>query len=533
MGPGVSKNYPQELASPSVATSSEDIKSAVVPSVVPPEALSLEERKAFFLNQTKTALLNVVNREQTTVDYTAQAQKDSGWFGSVNRVLTLSNPYELESQLAQQRLGFAKRAEQQLATAAESNPDKMPGIEELNQARRVAGLAQLDHETCLPVDENVEAGALNTAIDNRAAYQLEQAALTTSRDTVVGVGLAVLPGVGLAGKGLQAGIKGATQVAAQSAVRGSILQTAATGAVFSGSDALITGVDDVQSGNATVETAAKNVAVAATAGAVLGAAGELAPRIIKSASSLIGRVAGDASGEVVKAVSKSVKTTERLGPKLKELISDPKTQYVIEIDERGHCAAYFFNAEAVAQKLDGALFITRPVGKLQGGRDGATSLMDVESIYKGLHYVISTTEEGVESLRKFALSRAGGLSWGCSNEAAEAMKVAGTGSPAPSSFLDSKYVPKFVSSLQKYLDDLAAQQPDGIAVYNSSAHTIEELSSTIRSNDIKCTLAYGTVLVGAPVAGFAEAKYNVFRNLLEDETSAVDVKSPEIESEVK
>lgn len=459
-----------------------------------PAAMSLEERKEFFTRQTETALHAILNRESSTIAASNESQLNSGAFGALNRMVTGSNPYALERQGAEQRLHFAERELGKIAESREAQGKGAVEIEILNQARRAAGLKPLDSKSWLPVaDAARSTGALNQGMSDRSAYRTEQEALSVTRDAVITLATAAIPVGGVARAGVQVLAKG-------------IGGTATLGGVIAGGEATVKAIDDVQSGRRTATGAATDVGIATAAGLVVGVAGEAGIAVAgKAMSAARGGLSG-ASGETAaltmeatdRVAAKAAKLAEKLGPRVDSLISDPKTQFVLEFNENGHVSAYFFNAEGQAQKFDGSPFISlhAQVERVWKGesRQGISQLKAVEQCDKGVQYVVSATEDVIEKVRAFAQQRHKGFSWGCSTEGARVMQVAGVdGVTAPSSVL----VPKTITGLHKEVAAICAKEPGRMSQYHTSEKSLEDLVKTMgRTEKTVAAIPPGALVYG-------------------------------------
>ena len=97
---------------------------------------------------------------------------------------------------------------------------------------------------------------------------------------------------------------------------------------------------------------------------------------------------------------------------------------------------------------------------------------------------LTATEEGVDALRNHALDRVGGVSWGCTNEALESMRVAGIKLPPSSTpALDSSLLPQSITGVKGKLDNLMEQLPENVSFHNTSEQSVEELTKVMQGTE--------------------------------------------------
>jgi predicted RNA binding protein YcfA (HicA-like mRNA interferase family) len=221
------------------------------------------ERDAFA--ETNQRLDMIINREGSTIRSAEQAKRDSGWFGGLSRALTLSDPYKIEISNARQKIGTAQHA-RTFVEQAKKEKDPLRKVELLNQARRLAGLREVKPGSFNVSEQRPQSSGLNRVDIDNSHFELEQEAITVTRDvaitTVVTVGTL---GGGAAGSLATRG----SQVAAQSTAR-VVGQAAFMGGLEAGAESTARNIDDVQRGEVTVGQAVGRVTRDTAVGAAFG-----------------------------------------------------------------------------------------------------------------------------------------------------------------------------------------------------------------------------------------------------------------------
>ena len=284
--------------------------------------VSPETSQDRLFQETVRKLEMIRNRELFTVKNMEQMRKETGWFGSFHRFVTLSDPYAIEIQKARNTAATAEYAKSFVAEAQEEK-DPAKRAELLNQARRLAGLREVDEKTFLVRDEAPKPSVLNKVDLDQSHFKLEQEAISVSRNVAMAAGssaaLVMAPVIagGLAATGVTGTGAAATGVAAK--VGMPMLTAALTTAELSGAAAY----DDVKAGLQTPKQAVKQVGThVAVATALAGFTSLVLPPVFGALArrGKTAPAAGAAGGRAAGEVEAGLKVN---GPEIKQILESP------------------------------------------------------------------------------------------------------------------------------------------------------------------------------------------------------------------
>ena len=168
------------------------------------------------IDATNQRIDNIENRERTTIKYAEDARKETGWFGAFHRALTLSDPYQIEINNSKNTLGAMRTARGFLEDAERTN-DPAQKIELLNQTRRLIGMREIGPRSGEISEQAPKTSGVNRTQTDRSHFELEQEAISVSRDVAITGAVTA----GTLGGGLAAGAVGkGGQMATDSPRRG-------------------------------------------------------------------------------------------------------------------------------------------------------------------------------------------------------------------------------------------------------------------------------------------------------------------------
>ncbi len=221
-----------------------------------------------------------LSREQSVIDNNKQLRSSTGLFGKFHRMLTLSDPYEIEIKNSRQVMSTMNYMRQFLAQAKQEK-DPAQKAELINRARRVLGMRVVTPE-----------------------FTVSDAAPTTQQRTVRGtehfdvaldasVTLATLGGGAMANIGRR-GVEMAGKQIVKEGLKRVVVQGAKEGAVMGGvtSAGVSVGmnIDEIQSKGKSIGMAAEDVAKDTAKGAALGGVlGVAAGAVIHGGEKFVGR----------------------------------------------------------------------------------------------------------------------------------------------------------------------------------------------------------------------------------------------------
>jgi hypothetical protein len=222
--------------------------------------------------ETEERIRMVLSREQSIIDNNEQLRTSTGLFGKFHRMLTLSDPYEIEIKNSRQVMSTMNYMRQFLAQAKQET-DPVQKAELINRARRVLGMRVVTPE--LTVSDEVPTTRQRT-VRGTEHFDVEQQNIDVSRDAALDVGItaATLGGGAVANlgrkgaqvAGTEAIKQGLKYAAAQGAKEGAV-----TGAVFSATTSTGKNIDEVVSGRKGVGEAMQDVATDTAKGTAMGA----------------------------------------------------------------------------------------------------------------------------------------------------------------------------------------------------------------------------------------------------------------------
>ncbi|MDD5741854.1 MAG: J domain-containing protein [Candidatus Peribacteraceae bacterium] len=213
-----------------------------------------------------------VNREEWTIKNNEQLRSSTGLFGKFHRMLTLSDPYEIEIKNSRQVIGTMQFMRQFLEQAKQEK-DPVQKAELINKARRVLGMRIVTPELIV---SDAATETQQRIVRGTEHFDVEQKNIDVSRDVALDVGVtaATLGGGAVANLGR----KGAQIAGAEAAKQGlkySAVQGAKEGAVMGGVTSLGTStgrnVDEVTSGDKKIGDAVQDVISDTAKGTVMGA----------------------------------------------------------------------------------------------------------------------------------------------------------------------------------------------------------------------------------------------------------------------
>jgi curved DNA-binding protein CbpA len=241
-------------------------------------------RNQMVLGNLKSRAKDMINREQSTIDGATQDKKASGWIGSVNRFLTLSDPYAIEIKKAKQKIGLIKNTQNILINTIEQELAKGPEKTDANKVNDLLGRVANSWRTVNRVDTDAE------------HFKVEQEAITVTRKVAIAV---VTMPVAFVGAPASAGVGAVARFGAAKGAQMASLSSAASN------------IDEVEQGNKTVGEAIVDTTIdtgiGAATGAVMGAG-------LHQVGSVIGRMRGTPPGATAQPKVQP-KPTSKTGPR--------------------------------------------------------------------------------------------------------------------------------------------------------------------------------------------------------------------------
>ena len=183
----------------------------------------------------------VINREQTFMDNAIEQKEASGWFGSVHRWITLSDPYAIEIRRSREKIAVMRDVAQEILTEAQQmlnadSPDLQGAVAKLDAVRRLTRRAS------------------RVDFDNEH-FDLEQDSITVSRDVSIAAIISAGSIAGAAAGAVVGGTAAAGETATALTMQQTILQSGALAATLQVGSSLTTSIDDVERGAITAEDA--------------------------------------------------------------------------------------------------------------------------------------------------------------------------------------------------------------------------------------------------------------------------------------
>ncbi|GEM_PF-6051176 len=227
-----------------------------------------EQTRSSAFYETWQRIQAVLNREQSNINANEMGHIESGVFGTFHRIVTQSNPYDMEISNSRKRMETVRYANDML-DAAKMEPDVTKQVEQLNAVRRILGMREVNADFT-PSEENPTG---EKAIRGVEHFKQDQELMDVSRD----VAMEGVMALGSLGGGAVAGVarKGAQVVAQQGlkyAVKQAATEGAKEGAAMAGALSASQNADEYMSGDKTAGEAIADVTVDTAKGAAVGAA---------------------------------------------------------------------------------------------------------------------------------------------------------------------------------------------------------------------------------------------------------------------
>jgi hypothetical protein len=220
------------------------------------------------IKETSDRIISRMNRESNYAVHQAQIRTETGWLGHLSRGITGSDPYQIEINESKRVVGVMRNAMKMLEDARGEN-EILAKVDKLNMVRRLLGMRQLNADFS-DSDVNPTGEKMGQVGDH---YDVEQAAISTTRDVVVDTSLTLgtMGGAALARSGARVAAGQAMKQGVVQGIKQGATQGAVYGATFGAASSTVKNTEAVQDNRKGVGEAVGDFGLDAAKGAAAGA----------------------------------------------------------------------------------------------------------------------------------------------------------------------------------------------------------------------------------------------------------------------